>query len=149
MCSSDLLNEHRQPCPVLPEAWRFFWQHGRWNEIRARIEGDPPTITTWVNGVRILTFTEPVSQHPARGKIGLQVHGGEAGAGFVVPEEEGKYAFEFSKGGGAPVFEGGEDDFGVGAGAVGAGELAAKIGRIPAAPPLRFLEIGRDIPVVK
>ena len=79
-----VLNEHRQPCPVLPEAWRFFWQHGRWNEIRARIEGDPPTITTWVNGVRILTFTEPVSQHPARGKIGLQVHGGEAGAGGVV-----------------------------------------------------------------
>jgi chorismate dehydratase len=28
-------------------------------------------------------------------------------------------------------------------------ELAAKIGRIPAAPPLRFLEIGRGIPMVK
>ena len=28
-------------------------------------------------------------------------------------------------------------------------ELAAKIGRIPAAPPLRYLEIGRGIPVVK
>jgi len=28
-------------------------------------------------------------------------------------------------------------------------ELAAKIGRIPAAPPLRFLEIGRPVAVVK
>ena len=28
-------------------------------------------------------------------------------------------------------------------------ELAAKIGRIPAAPPLRFLEIGREGTVVK
>lgn len=77
------LNEHKQPCPVLPETWPYFWRAGQWNEIRARIAGDPPTITTWVNGVQILTITEPVSQHPVRGKIGLQVHGGESEGGFV------------------------------------------------------------------
>lgn len=79
------INEHKEhPCPVLPDAWPSFWRHGEWNEIRARIVGDPPTITTWVNGVEIMAFTEPVSQHPARGKIGLQVHGGAAGAGGSV-----------------------------------------------------------------
>lgn len=77
------LNEHQQPCPVLPETWPFFWRVGQWNEIRARIVGDPPTITTWVNGVKILSFTEPKSVHPTKGKIGLQVHGGAQPAGFV------------------------------------------------------------------
>jgi hypothetical protein len=24
--------------PVLPESWKFFWRHGQWNELRARIE---------------------------------------------------------------------------------------------------------------
>jgi len=70
------LNENTQPCPVTPAGWPDFWHVGRWNEIRARIVGDPPTITTWVNGVQILTHTEPKSVHPAKGHIGLQVHGG-------------------------------------------------------------------------
>lgn len=80
---SITLNPHAQPCPVSPESWPFFWRPGQWNEIRTRIVGDPPTITTWVNGVKIMTFTEPVSQHPARGHIGLQVHGGKNNVGFV------------------------------------------------------------------
>ena len=77
------LNEHRQPCPVQPEAWSGFWRVNGWNEIRARIAGDPPAITTWVNGVQMLTHQETVSQHPARGHIGLQVHGGAGFEGFV------------------------------------------------------------------
>ncbi len=77
------LNENAQSCPVLPEAWPQFWRVGQWNEIRARIVGDPPTITTWINGVQILTHTEPVSQHPARGDIGLQIHGGPNNEGTV------------------------------------------------------------------
>ena len=80
---SITLNPHAQPCPVVPEAWPFFWRVGQWNEVRVRIVGDPPTITTWINGVQMLTFTEPVSQHPVRGHIGLQVHGGAGNAGFV------------------------------------------------------------------
>jgi hypothetical protein len=51
--------------------------------VRARITGDPPTITTWVNGVQIMQHTEPFSQHPATGHIGLQIHGGAQFAGTV------------------------------------------------------------------
>lgn len=78
------LNENAQPCPVTPEQWKTFWKPGQWNEIRARITADPPTITTWLNGQQILTHAEPKSVHPAQGHIGLQIHGGPAGAGGVV-----------------------------------------------------------------
>lgn len=71
------------PCPVLPDAWPHFWRAGQWNEVRARITQDPPTITTWVNGVQIMQHTEPASVHPAQGHIGLQVHGGSGFAGLV------------------------------------------------------------------
>jgi hypothetical protein len=77
------LNENSQPCPVLPEAWPFFWRAGEWNDVRVRIVGDPPTITTWVNGVQILQHVEPKSVHPARGHIGLQIHGGARSKGTV------------------------------------------------------------------
>lgn len=62
--------------PVLPESWRYFWRHGQWNELRARIVNNPPTITTWINGVRIMEWTEKESRHPATGGIALQVHEG-------------------------------------------------------------------------
>jgi hypothetical protein len=77
------LNEHAQRCPIVPESWPFFWRVGEWNEVRTRIVGDPPTITTWVNGVQILQHTEPKSVHPARGHIALQVHGGAKSKGTV------------------------------------------------------------------
>lgn len=77
------LNDNPQRCPVLPDAWPHFWRVGQWNEVRARIVGDPPTITTWVNGVQILQHTEPASVHPARGHIGLQIHGGPKSKGTV------------------------------------------------------------------
>jgi hypothetical protein len=62
--------------PVLPESWRFFWRHGQWNELRARIVGNPPTITTWINGVQIIEWTDKEKRHPDTGGIALQVHGG-------------------------------------------------------------------------
>ena len=64
------------PLPVLPESWPFFWRHGQWNELRARIVNNPPTITTWVNGVKFMEWTESQKRHPDAGGIGLQVHGG-------------------------------------------------------------------------
>lgn len=64
------------PLPVLPESWRFFWRHGEWNELRARITANPPTITTWINGVKFSEWTETTKRHPDTGSIGLQVHGG-------------------------------------------------------------------------
>ncbi len=64
------------PLPVKPADWPKFWQHGQWNELRARIVGNPPTITTWINSVRFMEFTDKEKRHPDTGGIALQVHGG-------------------------------------------------------------------------
>jgi hypothetical protein len=64
------------PLPVLPESWTFLWRHGQWNELRARIVKNPPTITTWINGVKFMEWTETQKRHPDNGGIALQVHGG-------------------------------------------------------------------------
>lgn len=64
------------PLPVKPADWPEFWKHGQWNELRARIVGNPPTITTWINGVRFMEFTDSEKRHPDTGGIALQVHGG-------------------------------------------------------------------------
>ena len=65
--------------PVLPESWGSFWRHGQWNEFRARIVGNPPTITTWINGVKFMEWTDTQKRHPDTGGIALQVHGGGDG----------------------------------------------------------------------
>ncbi|MBT5925651.1 MAG: DUF1080 domain-containing protein [Verrucomicrobia bacterium] len=62
--------------PILPDAWPSFWRHGQWNELRARIVGNPPHITTWINGVKIMEWKETELRHADRGGIALQVHGG-------------------------------------------------------------------------
>ena len=64
------------PLPVLPQSWKHFWRHGQWNELRARIVSNPPHITTWINGVKIMEWRETEVRHPAKGGIALQVHGG-------------------------------------------------------------------------
>lgn len=62
--------------PVLPDSWKHFWRHGQWNELRARIVGNPPHITTWINGVKFMEWHEKELRHPDKGGIALQVHGG-------------------------------------------------------------------------
>jgi hypothetical protein len=62
--------------PVSPEKWPEFWKHGEWNELKARIEGNPPKITTWIKGVKFMEYTDTEKRLPDRGGIGLQVHGG-------------------------------------------------------------------------
>ena len=64
------------PLPVLIESWPHFWRHGEWNELRARIINNPPTFTTWINGVKMMEWTETEKRHPDKGGIALQVHGG-------------------------------------------------------------------------
>lgn len=65
------------PFPILPQAWPYFWKHGQWNELRARITGgQTPTITTWINGVKIMEWIDTEKRHLATGHIALQVHGG-------------------------------------------------------------------------
>ncbi len=64
------------PLPVSPEKWPAFWKHGEWNELRARIEGNPPKLTTWIKGVKFMEYTDTQRRHQDKGGIALQVHGG-------------------------------------------------------------------------
>ncbi|HVX10135.1 MAG TPA: DUF1080 domain-containing protein [Pirellulales bacterium] len=64
------------PLPVSPEKWPEFWQHGKWNTLRARIVGNPPHITTWINDVKFMEWSDRDKRHPDSGGIALQVHGG-------------------------------------------------------------------------
>jgi hypothetical protein len=66
-----------QVVDMTPEKWKTFWKTGQWNEFKMRITGgDKPTITTWINGMKIMEWTETEARLPAKGSIGLQVHGG-------------------------------------------------------------------------
>ena len=64
------------PLPVTAEDWPKFWKHGQWNKLRARIVGNPPAITTWINDVKFMEWKETEKRHPDKGGIALQVHGG-------------------------------------------------------------------------
>lgn len=67
------------PLPVKPDQWPKFWKHGKWNELRARIVGNPPTIDTWINGVKFMHWSDTEKRLPDKGGIALQVHGGSMG----------------------------------------------------------------------
>ncbi|MCL2329726.1 MAG: DUF1080 domain-containing protein, partial [Phycisphaerae bacterium] len=64
------------PCPFTPEQWKSIWRKD-WNDLRARITGDPPTINTWINGIHTFQWTDTEKRTPPgpRGMIGLQNHG--------------------------------------------------------------------------
>jgi Domain of Unknown Function (DUF1080) len=64
------------PCPVKAEEWPKFWKPSEWNELRARIEGNPPKITTWIKGVKFMEYQDTEKRLSDRGGIALQVHGG-------------------------------------------------------------------------
>jgi len=64
------------PCPVAAEDWSKFWKPGEWNELRARIEGNPPKLTTWIKGVKFMEFQDTEKRLADKGGIALQVHGG-------------------------------------------------------------------------
>ncbi len=62
--------------PVSAADWKAFWKHGEWNELRARVEGNPPKITTWIKGVKFLEYQDTEKRLGDAGGIALQVHGG-------------------------------------------------------------------------
>lgn len=64
------------PCPFTPESWKKFWKHGQWNELRARIEGNPPHVRTWIKNVMAMDWTDAEKRLPDKGGIALQIHGG-------------------------------------------------------------------------
>lgn len=71
-----ILPDALYPAPFTAEEWPKLWKHGQWNELRARIEGNPPHLQTWINGKKIMDFTDKEKRHPDTGSIALQVHGG-------------------------------------------------------------------------
>ena len=64
--------------PIKPQTWGEFWKHHEWNELAARVEGNPPKITTWIKGVKFMEWKDDAKKDrlPAKGGIALQVHGG-------------------------------------------------------------------------
>jgi len=68
--------------------WVKAWKVNDWNMARIRMAGNPPVITTWINGVKITTFDGTKYDGPGydaakvaaklgdRGPIAVQVHGG-------------------------------------------------------------------------
>ncbi|MPY88188.1 MAG: DUF1080 domain-containing protein [Luteitalea sp.] len=59
------------------EAWQKAWKREEWNSIRARIEGDVPHITVWING-QLVTDWSDTANHAANGAtdgmIAIQMH---------------------------------------------------------------------------
>lgn len=68
--------------------WLAAWKVGDWNEARLRVVGQPPQITTWINGLKVSEFDGSAYAGPGydrqrvesllqpTGHIALQVHGG-------------------------------------------------------------------------
>lgn len=56
--------------------WVKVFKKNEWNKLRARVEGDPAHVTSWLNGVIMSNFTDNRQRYPREGYIGLQVHGG-------------------------------------------------------------------------
>jgi hypothetical protein len=68
--------------PVKIPDWSKVWKIGGWNTMKCKVVGNPPTITTWINGTQITEYTsdkafENVLQ--PKGHIAFQVHGGSYG----------------------------------------------------------------------
>jgi len=69
--------------------WAKVWKLNDWNRAKVRVVGNPPKITTWINGVKISEFdgnTFPQKRYRKdkvaqllgpEGRIAVQVHGGK------------------------------------------------------------------------
>lgn len=69
-------NKSKVALPIKPDKWAEFWKADEWNELRARIVGNPPHITTWIKGVKFMEYQGDKKLLPDKGGIALQVHGG-------------------------------------------------------------------------
>jgi len=86
-----------KPVAKLPEnvytvsgaAWAKAWKINDWNTAKVRVVGNPPKITTWINGIKINEFhgetfsgerydkKKVAQQLGSEGRIAVQVHGGK------------------------------------------------------------------------
>lgn len=68
--------------------WIKAWKRNDWNTARLRVKGNPPQITTWINGVKVNEFDGDRFSGPrydkakvaetlgSEGSVAVQVHGG-------------------------------------------------------------------------
>jgi MYXO-CTERM domain-containing protein len=58
--------------------WPTIWHPTEFNEIRARVEGNPPHIQVWISGLQVMDFTDKAlrSEIDAQGPLAIQVHSG-------------------------------------------------------------------------
>lgn len=59
--------------------WEKYYKKGEWNSVRARIRGDIPNITVWVNGEQVTSWSDTANHaagNAVDGMIAVQVHGG-------------------------------------------------------------------------
>jgi hypothetical protein len=62
------------------ENWQKAWKREQWNAVRARIEGNPPRITTWLNDEIMFQGTDTANHATngaTEGSVAIQIHGGE------------------------------------------------------------------------
>jgi hypothetical protein len=59
------------------DAWQKAWKREEWNSIRARIQGEAPHITVWINDQQVTDWTD-TANHAANGAtdgmIAIQMH---------------------------------------------------------------------------
>jgi hypothetical protein len=74
------VGESATPPPPGAVPWNTAWKREDWNAVRARITGDVPHITVWVNDQLVTDFTD-TANHAANGAtegpIAIQVHGAD------------------------------------------------------------------------
>jgi len=59
--------------------WMKIWKFEGWNAVHCKVVGNPPTITTWINGTLITEYTSDQKFEQIlgeKGHIAFQVHGG-------------------------------------------------------------------------
>ncbi len=59
--------------------WEKYYKKGEWNSVRARIQGEIPRITVWVNGQQVTSWSDTANHaagNSVDGMIAVQVHGG-------------------------------------------------------------------------
>ncbi|HPT25992.1 MAG TPA: DUF1080 domain-containing protein [Bryobacteraceae bacterium] len=59
--------------------WEKYYKKGEWNSVRARIRGDIPSITVWVNGQQVTSWSDTANHavgNAVDGMVAVQVHGG-------------------------------------------------------------------------
>ncbi len=58
--------------------WPTIWHPTEFNEIRARVEGNPPHMQVWISDLKVMDFTDQMlrSEIDAQGPLAIQVHSG-------------------------------------------------------------------------